>query len=100
MPLPPRDDEIAGAGRHAAGFDPRDLAAAGMQAGRRAGRPRRGPRRGARGRASTPEVLAYIVDLARATRQSPSLPLGVSPRGATALLATARAWAWLSGRTT
>ena len=29
---------------------------------------------------------------------SPSLPLGVSPRGATALLAAARAWAWLSGR--
>ena len=34
----------------------------------------------------------------RATRQSPSLQLGVSPRGATALLATARSWAWLSGR--
>ena len=33
-----------------------------------------------------------------ATRQSPSLQLGVSPRGATALLAVARAWAWLSGR--
>ena len=29
---------------------------------------------------------------------SPSLSLGVSPRGATALLATARAWAWLNGR--
>jgi MoxR-like ATPase len=24
--------------------------------------------------------------------------LGVSPRGATALLATSRAWAWISGR--
>lgn len=34
----------------------------------------------------------------RATRQAPSVALGVSPRGATALLATARAWAWLSGR--
>ena len=34
----------------------------------------------------------------RATRESPSLSLGVSPRGATALLSTARAWAWLSGR--
>ena len=31
-------------------------------------------------------------------RSSPSLQLGVSPRGATALLATSRAWAWLSGR--
>ena len=28
----------------------------------------------------------------------PSLQLGVSPRGATALLSTARSWAWLSGR--
>ena len=45
-----------------------------------------------------PEVLAYIVDIARATRQSPSLQLGVSPRGATALMSAARAWAWLSGR--
>ena len=30
-------------------------------------------------------MLAYVVDLARATRQSPSVKLGVSPRGATAL---------------
>ncbi|MFD0802957.1 AAA family ATPase, partial [Streptomonospora algeriensis] len=29
---------------------------------------------------------------------SPSLQLGASPRGATALLRTSRAWAWLSGR--
>ena len=43
---------------------------------------------------------------ARATRSTsaerpasrPALSLGVSPRGATALLASARAWAWLSGR--
>jgi MoxR-like ATPase len=45
-----------------------------------------------------PAVTGYVVDIARATRQSPSLQLGVSPRGATALLAAARAWAWLSGR--
>jgi MoxR-like ATPase len=43
-------------------------------------------------------VLGYVVDVVRATRSSPSLQLGVSPRGATALLATSRAWAWLSGR--
>ncbi|MGB3258794.1 MAG: MoxR family ATPase, partial [Ornithinimicrobium sp.] len=47
----------------------------------------------------SPEVMGYIVDIARATRSSPSLQLGVSPRGATALLATSRAWAWLNGRT-
>ena len=45
-----------------------------------------------------PEVVGYIVDIARATRVSPSLDLGMSPRAAVALLSTARAWAWLSGR--
>ena len=44
------------------------------------------------------EVLGYIVDIVGATRHSPALQLGVSPRGATAVLATARAWSWLSGR--
>jgi len=43
-------------------------------------------------------VLAYMVALVRATRESPSLSLGVSPRGATALLHAAKAWAWLAGR--
>ncbi|MFZ1287341.1 MAG: MoxR family ATPase, partial [Candidatus Phosphoribacter sp.] len=51
-----------------------------------------------RGVTVSPEIAAYIVDIARATRQSPSLALGVSPRGATALLATSRAWAWMNGR--
>ena len=45
-----------------------------------------------------PEVIGYVVDLCRATRQLPSVRIGVSPRGATALLAVARAWAWLAGR--
>ncbi len=44
------------------------------------------------------EVMAYVVDIARATRSSPSLSLGVSPRGSVALMSTARAWAWLTGR--
>ena len=43
------------------------------------------------------DVLGYTVDLVRATRQSPSVKLGVSPRGATALLAASKAWAWLNG---
>ncbi|MFW5420260.1 MoxR family ATPase [Nocardiopsis sp. CNT-189] len=97
VPLPPRDAEIDVLGRHAAGFDPGDLEAAGI-------RPVAGPAelRAAREAAAAvrvaPEVLGYIVDLCRATRQSPSLQLGASPRGATALLRTSRAWAWLSGR--
>ncbi|MEX2659847.1 MAG: MoxR family ATPase [Acidimicrobiales bacterium] len=44
------------------------------------------------------QVLAYIVAVVRATRSSPSLTLGVSPRGATMLMRAAKAWAWLSGR--
>jgi MoxR-like ATPase len=43
-------------------------------------------------------VLDYIVHLARATRESSSLSLGVSPRGSAMLLHAAKAWAWLSGR--
>jgi MoxR-like ATPase len=95
--VPSREDEIAVLQRHAAGFDPRDLEAAGVTAVA-------GPADLAAGREAVrqvrvdPKVSGYVVDLCRATRQSPSLQLGVSPRGATALLATARAWAWLSGR--
>ena len=43
-------------------------------------------------------VLGYMVALARATRESPSLSLGVSPRGSAALLHASKAWAWLAGR--
>jgi MoxR-like ATPase len=45
-----------------------------------------------------PVVLAYLVSLARATRESPSLSLGVSPRGSAMLLHAAKAWTWLIGR--
>jgi MoxR-like ATPase len=95
--VPGRDDEIAILQRHADGFDPRDLAAAGVT---RAA----GPADLAAGRTAMlavrtgGDVLGYVVDICRATRSTPSLQLGVSPRGATALLATSRAWAWLSGR--
>ena len=42
-------------------------------------------------------MLAYIVDLARATREAASVEVGASPRAATALLAASKAWAWLGG---
>ena len=96
VPLPPRDQEITILARHAKGFDPRDLSAV---------QPVAGPAELAAGREGVrrvlvaDEIMGYIVDIAGATRRSPSLQLGVSPRGATALLATARSWAWLSGRT-
>ncbi|GGS34055.1 AAA family ATPase [Streptomyces nojiriensis] len=97
VPLPSREDEIGVLTRHAAGFNPRDLHAAGI-------RPVAGPAQLEAARQAvakvsvSPEIAGYVVDVCRATRESPSLTLGVSPRGATALLATARAWAWLTGR--
>ncbi|HUN34956.1 MAG TPA: MoxR family ATPase [Trebonia sp.] len=93
--VPERDAEIDLLNRHAAGFDPRDLSAIRPVAGHA---DLAAARRAAAQVRVSPEVTAYIVDLCRATRQSPSLRLGASPRGATALLATSRAWAWLSGR--
>jgi MoxR-like ATPase len=97
IPLPSRQDEIDVLTRHSEGFNPRDLHAAGL-------RPVAGPADLEAARAAvakttiSPEITAYVVDICRATRESPSLTLGVSPRGATALLATSRAWAWLTGR--
>ncbi|GAB3777872.1 AAA family ATPase [Nocardioides ungokensis] len=97
LPVPERASELEILRRHADGFDPRDVAAAGVS-------PVAGVADIAAGQAAvrrvqvSQEVAGYIVDIARATRQSPSLSLGVSPRGATALLRAARAWAWLTGR--
>ena len=93
--VPDRDAEIELLTRHAAGFSPRDLSAIRAVAG---AQDLADARKAAAMVRVSPEVTAYIVDLCRATRQSPSLRLGVSPRGATALLAAARAWAWLAGR--
>jgi MoxR-like ATPase len=95
--VPDRDVEIGVLTRHADGFDPRNLAAAGV-------RPVASAADLAAARAAVAKVLVsaevtgYIVDISRATRQSAAVRLGVSPRGGTALLASSRAWAWLSGR--
>src|SRR3954451_13763414 len=97
LDLPERGEEIEVLRRHAAGFDPRDLRAAGVRPV--ASSPMLAAARAEVARVQmSPEVLGYTVDVCRATRRSPSLSLGVSPRGATALLGTSRAWAWLSGR--
>jgi MoxR-like ATPase len=92
--MPERDAEVTVLRLHASGFSPRELT--GIQ-------PAVTPDeiRAAQDAASrvqvTDEVLGYVVDLARATRQSPSVLLGASPRASTALLAAAKAWAWLNG---
>ncbi|OCG73889.1 AAA family ATPase [Microbacterium sediminis] len=92
--VPQRDAEVAVLRRHADGFSPRALtdvravvSAAEIRAAQDA----------AAQVTATDDVLAYIVDLARATRQSPSVQVGASPRASTALLAAAKAWAWLGG---
>jgi MoxR-like ATPase len=98
VPLPNRDEELGVLRAHHRGFDPRDLKAAGVTPVATAADLTAG-RRAAREVQIADEVMAYIVDLCRATRVSPSLELGASPRGSTALLAAAKAWAWLSNRT-
>ena len=74
LPLPERAQEIEVLSRHATGFDPRDLAGAGLR------------------------PVADPDDLAMARAQVRTIGASAEVRGATALLATARAWAWLSGR--
>ncbi|MDN3496416.1 MoxR family ATPase [Planococcus sp. APC 4015] len=94
--IPPRDAELAVLRRHAEGFDPRDLAAAGLRPVASA-HELRAAQRAAASVTVSDDVLGYLVDLARATRESPSVEIGVSPRASTALLAAAKAWAWLGG---
>ncbi|WP_091634289.1 AAA family ATPase [Micromonospora peucetia] len=97
VPLPNRDEELGVLRAHHAGFDPRDLAAAGVRPVANAAD--LAAARAAVGRVHVAEPLfGYIVDLCRATRNTPALELGASPRGTTALLNTAKAWAWLAGR--
>jgi len=95
--VPDRDAEIGILARHAAGFDPRDLRAAGISQVASAA-DLASARAGVGQVRVSAEVTGYIVDICRATRTSAATDLGVSPRGGTALLATSRAWAWLSGR--
>ena len=96
LDLPERDTEIEVLRRHAAGFNPRDLTGAGLRAVLSPADLVAAQSAAAATGVST-DVLGYVVDLARATRRSPSVRLGVSPRGTTALLAAAKAWAWLTG---
>jgi MoxR-like ATPase len=96
LDLPERADEVEVLRRHASGFNPRDLKAAGVTAVLTAPELANAQAAAAKVGASD-DVIGYAVDLARGTRQSPSVKLGVSPRGTTALLAAAKAWAWLNG---
>jgi MoxR-like ATPase len=94
LDLPEREQEVEVLVRHAGGFDPRDLSA--LQPVLTPEQLRQA-RLAVREVRASPDVLGYVVDLVRGTRAAPSVQLGVSPRGAAALLAAARAWAWLRG---
>ncbi|QEE60878.1 MoxR family ATPase [Salinibacterium sp. dk2585] len=96
LDVPERGHEIEVLTRSAAGFSPRDLSSAGVTAVLTPERLLAAQREVATVGA-TSDVISYVVDLARGTRESPSVKLGVSPRGTTALLGAAKAWAWLSG---
>ncbi|MFC7790089.1 AAA family ATPase [Microbacterium sp. MAHUQ-60] len=91
--MPERDAEVSVLRLHAGGFSPRLLT--GVQAVISAAEIRAAQESAARVQV-TDDVLGYVVDLARATRSSPSVELGASPRASTALLAAAKAWAWLN----
>ena len=94
---PTAEQEQAMVARHDRGLDPHEITANGVRAVA-------GPGVLAAARAEVdgvrvdPVVQGYIVAVARATRESPSLTLGVSPRGSAMLLHAAKAWAWLAGR--
>jgi len=97
MGYPTLEQEIDVLSRHEGGLDPHDVAASGVSTVA-------SPEDLARARDAVrqvrlePNVQRYVVDLIRATRTSPSISLGVSPRGAIALMKSAKAWAWLTGR--
>jgi MoxR-like ATPase len=97
VPLPTRDEEYGVVRAHHRGFDPRNLAAAGVVPVA-SGADITAAHASALTVQVADGVLAYIVDLCRATRTAPSFELGASPRGATGLLNASKAFAWLSGR--
>jgi MoxR-like ATPase len=97
IPYPTAEAERAVLRMHDRGVDPHDLDALGVS--RVAG-----TQDLAEGRRAVVDIrvsddlLGYIVELADATRRSPSLSLGVSPRGSAMLVWVAKALAWLDGR--
>jgi MoxR-like ATPase len=97
IPYPEAEAERSILRMHDSGADPHDLAALGVSRVAGADELAEGRRAVVSVRTSD-ELLGYIVALADATRRSPSLSLGVSPRGAAMLLWASKAFAWLDGR--
>jgi MoxR-like ATPase len=98
VPYPPEEVEREVLRRYHAGFDAHNLDATGIQA---LIRPADLPALREEIRAVTVEegIFGYITQIATASRRSPELILGGSPRASIALLLTAKTYAALQGRT-
>src|SRR5205085_136471 len=94
---PSAEEEAKVLARHDEGLDPHDLGSIGVQAVAGAG-DLAAAHDEVTGVTVDERVRNYIVAIVRATRDSPSVSLGASPRGATMLLWSAKAWAWLAGK--
>jgi len=94
---PTAEQESEVLSRHHRGMDPHDIVAAGVRPVANAA-DLDAARLQVEQVLVEPTVMQYVVAICRATRESPSVELGVSPRGAAALLHASKAWAWLSGR--
>lgn len=94
---PERDAEQTILARHHGGLSLHEVAANGVRA---VATPADLARARAEVRAVQVEdsILGYITDIVRATRTSPVVDLGVSPRGGVAMLGLSKAWAWMAGR--
>jgi len=97
VPYPERDDEEGILERYARGFDAERSATFGIEKVATVEEVL-ALRRGLKDVIAEPSVLGYITDVIRATRDTPTLMLGASPRAAVALFQCARATAALDGR--
>ena len=94
---PDAEQERAMLRRHDRGMDAADITHMGVRSVADAAAIER-VRRAATAVRVDDRIVSYLVDLARATRSSPSVALGISPRGLAMLLHTTKAWTLLSGR--
>jgi MoxR-like ATPase len=94
---PSAEEEAAILVRHDEGLDPHDLASVGVRPVADAA-DLAAARKEVEAVTVDGRVRDYIVAVVRATRTSPSVSLGASPRGATMVLWASKAWAWLAGK--
>jgi len=94
---PSAEEEAAIVARHDRGLDPHDLASIGIRPVATAA-DLATARKEVAGVTVDERVRDYIVAVVRATRMSPSVSLGASPRGATMVLWASKAWAWLADK--